>query len=140
VYQVFQTLPNVTLYGRLNASETLERISQAKVLINTSDFEGFPNVFLEAWSFGVPVVSLNVDPGGVIQENHLGVVCNGDLRKMISSLEQIDSMVFDPIRLQDYVMKNHSLEAASQQLAEILPGLVALKKEQSHNIRSSQGA
>jgi glycosyltransferase involved in cell wall biosynthesis len=42
----------------------VRRISEnAACLCSTSDVEGFPNTFLEAWSHGVPVVS-TIDPDG----------------------------------------------------------------------------
>jgi len=43
----------------------------ASLLLHTSDSEGFPNVLLEAWGHGLPVVS-TFDPDGVIRRHGLG--------------------------------------------------------------------
>jgi glycosyltransferase involved in cell wall biosynthesis len=67
-------LPNVEWLGALRAEAVMDCLARSRVLVNTSDREGFPNTMLEAWSMGVPVVSLHVDPGGVIRECGLGRV------------------------------------------------------------------
>lgn len=45
-------------------SDVIEKISKAKLLVLTSDYEGIPNVILEAFAANVPVVSTDCSPGG----------------------------------------------------------------------------
>jgi glycosyltransferase involved in cell wall biosynthesis len=65
-------LPNLRLHGRLSYWQTNALCSRARVLLNTSDVEGFPNVYLQAWERGVPVVTL-IDPDRVIARVGLGL-------------------------------------------------------------------
>lgn len=64
---------NVTFHGPLPYREANDLYSRAKLLLNTSDIEGFPNSYLQAWIRGVPVVTL-IDPDGVIGREGLGEV------------------------------------------------------------------
>jgi glycosyltransferase involved in cell wall biosynthesis len=63
---------NVVFHGRLPYQDANELYGRARVLVNTSDVEGFPNAYLQAWVRGVPVVTL-IDPDGVIEREGLGV-------------------------------------------------------------------
>jgi glycosyltransferase involved in cell wall biosynthesis len=64
--------PNLQLHGFLPHARMLIEFRKARILVNTSEFEGFSNTFLEAWSNYVPVVSLNCDPDEVICRHKLG--------------------------------------------------------------------
>ena len=68
-------VPNLTLYGRVPYHEIGDFYDRAKVFVNTSDMEGFPNSFLQSWCRGVPVVSF-FDPNGLIKREGLGVSPN----------------------------------------------------------------
>ncbi|MHB1261265.1 MAG: glycosyltransferase family 4 protein [Thermoplasmatota archaeon] len=59
-------LSNVEWAGFVERRDLPAEYAKARVLVNTSDFEGFPNTFLEAAACGVPIVSLNVDPNGIL--------------------------------------------------------------------------
>jgi glycosyltransferase involved in cell wall biosynthesis len=63
---------NVSFHGHLSYRDTNDLYGRAKVLVNTSEVEGFPNSYLQAWIRGVPVVTL-IDPDGVIEREGLGV-------------------------------------------------------------------
>jgi glycosyltransferase involved in cell wall biosynthesis len=63
---------NLTFHGRLSYLDAGHLYGRAKVLVNTSDVEGFPNSYLQAWIRGVPVVTL-IDPDRTIEREGLGV-------------------------------------------------------------------
>ena len=62
---------NITVHGPVHRDRLPEFYRNAACLCCTSDFEGFPNTFLEAWSHGLPVVS-TFDPDGLIARLGLG--------------------------------------------------------------------
>ena len=70
-------LSNVKYCGQVTPDKDLQVIANAAILLSTSDQEGFPNTFLEAWSAGTPVVSLKIDPDRIIEQMGLG----GGLKK-----------------------------------------------------------
>ena len=84
-------LPNVTMLGPVRYAETGALFDRAKVFLNTSSIEGFPNTFLQAWIRGVPVVSF-FDPDSLIQRLSLGHTANSldEMREAIRSLLEND--------------------------------------------------
>lgn len=61
---------------------------RASLLVNTSDYEGFGNVLLEAWRYATPVVTLNYTLHGVIKERCVGVQAESidDLTNIVKDL------------------------------------------------------
>jgi glycosyltransferase involved in cell wall biosynthesis len=75
-------LPNVELLGPRPRPDALDLYREAIALVNTSHLEGFPNTFLEAWAHATPVLSLRVDPDGVIMRRGLGAVAGGSIETL----------------------------------------------------------
>ncbi len=63
---------NVEFHGAVPYTRSIELFDQTKIFINTSEFEGFPNTYLQSWARGIPVVA-TYDPDGLIQKRGLGV-------------------------------------------------------------------
>jgi len=80
-------LPNVTMLGPVRYGDTAMLFDRAKIFLNTSSIEGFPNTFLQAWIRGVPVVSF-FDPDSLIHRLTLGRVAHSldGTREAIHSL------------------------------------------------------
>lgn len=70
-------LPNLTLIPALPRDDLLALMDRAVAVVNTSSFEGMPNVTLEGWSRGVPALTLAHDPDALIVERGLGVFAGG---------------------------------------------------------------
>jgi glycosyltransferase involved in cell wall biosynthesis len=66
-----QAIPNLTFHGRVPYHDMDAHYAGAKVFVNTSDTEGFPNSYLQAWIRGTPVVAF-FDPDHVIARERLG--------------------------------------------------------------------
>ena len=82
-----QRLPNLELLGRVARSRVLELIERSFAVVSTSTHEGMPNVFLEARGLrGVPVLSLQCDPGGQIERQNAGLVAGGVLAPSSSAM------------------------------------------------------
>ena len=77
IIQRLQKVPNIRYLGHVAPARAIEVIGSAALLLSTSDAEGFPSVFVEAWAHGTPVVTLKIDPDQVIAQNGLGAVSGG---------------------------------------------------------------
>jgi glycosyltransferase involved in cell wall biosynthesis len=80
--------PNVECTGQLPFEEALRWFDQAAVLVNTSESEGFPNTFIQSWLRGVPVLTMGVDPDGIVRAHGLGRVA-ASVDEMSAALREL---------------------------------------------------
>jgi glycosyltransferase involved in cell wall biosynthesis len=78
------SLPNVTFHGFVPQHRIAGFFERARVHVSTSETDGFPNTFLQAWSRGTPVVTF-LDPGRIVSTHGMGAAVNdiGELNAAI---------------------------------------------------------
>ncbi|HEX7344819.1 MAG TPA: glycosyltransferase family 4 protein [bacterium] len=120
-------LPQFKYLGPLEPAEAESEIAAASLLVNTSLFEGFPNAFQQAWYYGVPTLSLGVDPDGVIEHEGLGKCC-ADLDELESHLRRLlkdpQSLVEIGRRARDFATANYDLQNLLPKYLEIFNNLL----------------
>ena len=79
-----EELPNLDLLPPRTWEEIGALIDRAVASVNTANFEGMPNVLLEAWSRGVPALVLNHDPDGVVEHYQLGGFARGSFEEFVA--------------------------------------------------------
>ena len=80
-------IPNLRIVSdQLLLPESEALFDTAKVLVSTSEVEGFPVVFYQAGSAGIPIASLSFDPDGIIDREGIGVAAGGDIVKLADGI------------------------------------------------------
>jgi glycosyltransferase involved in cell wall biosynthesis len=116
----FCALPNIDYRGQVAPQDAEQIIARAGVLLCTSDQEGFPNTFLQAWSHGTPVVTMQVDPDSVIKRQELGM----GTATIEATIEELHRLLNSPterqkvaVRCREHIYQNHRAEVIAQAFA-----------------------
>ena len=114
VIEQLHGLSNVVFRGQVGPEEAERVIGEAALLLCTSDQEGFPNTFLQAWSYGTPVVTLQIDPDSIIKRLELGAV-TGTVDAMVENVQRLlkspDERQRIAVSAREYILGRHSAEA-----------------------------
>ncbi len=113
---------NFAYLGALKPDLAEKRISEAALLVNTSTFEGFPNALQQAWYYGIPTLTLGVDPDGVIDREKLGF-CADTLENLEAVLRRL---LQNSAQLQEIGQRARTFARSHYDLSNLLPGYVSL--------------
>lgn len=117
-----KTLSNFTFCGFIPYPKVNEYFKRASIFVSTSSIEGFPNTFIQAWAHYAPVVSLSVDPDGIIRNEKLGF-CSGAFKQLVSDVtilledEKLRKTMGENAR--KYVEREHDVREAVRKYIEI---------------------
>ncbi|MCY1635007.1 glycosyltransferase family 4 protein [Marinifilum sp. D737] len=99
--------------GEMSNPEVNKYLLESHILINTSDYEGFSNTFVQAWMRKVVVLSMNSNPDEIISNQQIGFICP-TIEELSSKIELL---VENKILREDmsnkayqYAIENHSIE------------------------------
>jgi len=120
-------IPNVRVHGPVSRDAIPAFYRSAACLCSTSEMEGFPNTFLEAWSYGVPVVS-TVDPDSLISERGLGAAA-ATVPDIAAAIRRLLSCATDwtqaSVRARSYFLAVHYLPRAMPRFEQLFSDLLA---------------
>lgn len=122
------SLPNLTILPPRPRDELLALYARAVAVVGTSTFEGFPNTFMEAWAGGVPVLSLAVDPDGVIVRHRLGAFAGGSLERLSELARSYWARRHSPLvegaAGKQYIAREHHPAVIGDAWAELISRLI----------------
>ena len=121
-------LNNLQFIEKVPFSKIQEYFNKAKLFIGTSDYEGFPNTYLQACMGGTPIISLRVNPDKFITKNSLGYCADGNFNLMLKQIKQIlknkDDWKVKSDNTLEYVKKNHDINNIGKRWEKIINKLV----------------
>jgi len=103
---------NIEFHEQVPFQQIDDYFQRAKVFVNTSDSEGFPNTFIQACKCSTPILSLNVNPDGFLDRYNCGVCSRGNWRKFVDSLKYMlaeDRYIELGGNGRKYVEENHDI-------------------------------
>lgn len=87
-------IPNLEFRERVPYHEIQGYYDRARFLVSTSEAEGFPNVMIQAAQGGAGLLSLELDPDGLLESFGAGYCARGDFGLL---KERVRGLVADPV-------------------------------------------
>jgi glycosyltransferase involved in cell wall biosynthesis len=117
-------LPNLELLEPRPHREAMQLVDRAVAVVGTGAAEGMPNLFLEAWARGVPVLTYEFDPDGRIAREGLGAAADGSAARFAAAARVLwdgrDDRVGLAERLRAHVAATHGVEAVTSRWLQLL--------------------
>jgi len=104
---------NLHFLGRRPLNYVNQLFKTARVFVCTSEIEGFPNTFLQAWANNVPVIT-TFDPDGIISKQNLGAVVTNlsELKSTLEALNENNKYKSVQENIKGYFSTNHDAQYA----------------------------
>lgn len=117
-------LGNLELLGALPHERVGELIARSVAVVNTAEYEGMPNIFLEGWARGVPALAFAHDPDGVIEREGLGAFAGGSQLRLVEFARQMWAERQTQERIaalcQRYIERDHAIQPVVDRWENVL--------------------
>jgi glycosyltransferase involved in cell wall biosynthesis len=100
---------------------------EAKIFVNTSTHEGYPNTFLQAAETNTPILSLSVNPDKLLDKYKIGLDCKNNYNLMEETLNRLlkDRSLYNRLSQNSeiYLKKEHNKDINFNKLLKILDNI-----------------
>lgn len=123
-----QQVSNIEFHKSVPFAKINSFFQCAKIFVNTSDFEGFPNTFVQACAAGTPILSLNTNPDGFLEKYKCGLCSKGNWADFVRHVTTLlDSKIQSEYGQngRKYAAENHDIEKIIEQYKKLF---IAAKK------------
>lgn len=121
-------MSNVEIIESVPFSKIESFFARAEIHLNTSTFEGFPNTYLQAAKYGVPTVSMRIDPGGMLSKYGCGLVSGDSLEELENSIRRLvgDHALYDATEKEalTYIRQHHDKESIAKEFENALHSII----------------
>lgn len=126
-----ESLPNLRFIEYIPFAQIQQYYDEAKLFVNTSEYEGFPNAFVQACLGKTPILSFNVNPDNFIGVNELGFFCQDDMGRAIDFIKDFTPDVMRTLgeNALGYVKQNHDIAGIGLVYEEIIQKLADGREE-----------
>ena len=128
IYTSSKKIKNLTFLQFVPFVEIDRFFRDATVFVNTSEYEGFPNTFIQALKNKVPILSLKTNPDNFISQYKCGFHCDDDFEKLAYSLNELLSNheLYDTYSNNgfEYVKNHHDIKKLSKKWIELMKKVV----------------
>lgn len=115
--------PNFDYLGELTNDEVNVLLEKSHILINTSEYEGFSNTFVQAWMRKNIVISMNSNPDEILTTYNVGFICPTieEMKEKINFLLENRTVLNEMQETAvNYVNKEHNLDENLNTITKLL--------------------
>jgi glycosyltransferase involved in cell wall biosynthesis len=124
-------LPNLTLHEDVPWTEIGRFFREAKLLVNTSTYEGFPNTFVQAAMHRTPILSWTVNPDGVLTRHRIGICTGGSFDRLVEAARRLcdsrDELAKHGARALRYATEHHDLNRSVEEFKTLAKSLAGVR-------------
>jgi glycosyltransferase involved in cell wall biosynthesis len=129
VYERAARLPNLELLEQRPHAAAMELVERSVAVVNSGQAEGMPNLFLEAWARGIPVLTYEFDPDSRIAREGLGVSAEGSPERFRDGARRLWDERHDRSelagRVRRHLLSTHGVDAVTRRWQELIAELRA---------------
>ena len=144
IAQRARLVPNLRFIPGAPPEEASAWFARSRSFVGTSEYEGFPNTFLQACMAGTPVLSYNVNPDGFITRYAVGAFAGGRFDRLVESTRAllVEQAQWDACsqNARSYVEKHHNIEVEGRKWMRLFQTLHARGSMKAHSPERANGA